>query len=247
MRTGMHNTPGETLVKLRHFLLLLSSVALLAAGCGSDSEDSKSDDKKMTKAEKAQAKDQEVKAENVEKAEKDFKKASDDVGACRNLAMAWIAKASPASSTDPKEPPKLPEDREESLEKAVGTLEDCVDIDKNDRDVKQMLASTYMATSNYDKATPLLESLAKTAKGQERANAYYAWGLAASNAQDYDAAVTAWTQFTKVAPKNDPRIKQVNQSIKALKAAAKAPKPAAETDAKSDDASSEDDSKDEDS
>lgn len=234
------------LVKLRHALLLLSSVALVAAGCGSDSDDSKSDDAKMTKQEQAAAKDAEAKAENVKDAEAAFEKADDDVGACRNLAMAWIAKASPASSTDPKEPPKLPEDREDSLKSATVTLEKCVEIDEKDRDVKQMLASTYMAQSDYDKATPLLEELASSAKGQERPNAYYAWGLAASNAQDYDEAITAWTTFTRVAPKNDPRIKQVRQSIAALRAAARAPKPDADA-APADDAESSDSADSEDS
>lgn len=238
----MH-TSGETHVKLRHMFLFLASAALLAAGCGSDSDDAKSDDSEpKTKADKALAADQEAKDEQVEKAKNAFEEADDDVGACRNLAMAWIAKASPASSTDPKDPPKLPEDREDSLEEAVGTLEGCVEIDEKDRDVQQMLASTYMATNQYDKAVPLLQKLAGSAKGPERANAFYAWGLAASNAQDYPAAIRAWSSFVKAAPKDDPRIKQVNQSIKALRAANK--QQAAAPAAASDDAAADDEAAD---
>ena len=89
-----------------------------------------------------------------------------------------------------------------------------------------MLASTYMATNKFDKATPLLASLAKTAKGAERANAYYAWGLAASNAQEYKNAITAWQTFLTLAAGTkpvDPRIAQVKSSIKALQQAAKNP------------------------
>ena len=226
-------------MKFRHALMLLVAGMLIVAGCGSDSDDTKSDDsKKMTKAEKAAAEDQENKTERVKEAEDAFDENSKDVGACRNLAMAWIAKASPASSTDPKEPPKLPEDRDKSLKKAVSTLEDCRKIDGKDRDVQQMLASTYMATNDYDQATPLLEQLAKSAKGTERPNAYYAWGLAASNANEYGDAITAWQMFIRLAPDKDPRIAQVRQSINALKAAQKQPKAQTTT---TDDADSGDD------
>ncbi len=230
-------------MKFRHALMLLVAGMLVVAGCGSDSDEKKSDDtKKLTKQEQAAKEDQENKTKRVDEAEDEFKKNSKDVGACRNLAMAWIAKASPASSADPKEPPKLPEDREESLDKAVSTLEDCVKIDGKDRDVQQMLASTYMATNDYDQATPLLKQLAASAKGDERPNAYYAWGLAASNANEYDDAISAWTMFVKLAPKKDPRIAQVRQSISALKTAQKQ---AAATPAADDSADEEADSGDE--
>jgi len=210
-------------VKLRYGFLFLAAAALLATGCGGDG-DKKDSDKKLSKAEKAQAEDRDNKEKAVDRAEKAFEKDKKDVGACRNLAMSYVALASPASPTDPKEQVELPKDRDKSLDKSVKTLEVCVKIDDEDRDVKQMLASTYMATNKYDKASPLLEELAKSAKGQERANAFYAWGLAASNAQETDNAIEAWNQFVKLAPKKDPRIDQVKQSIKALKAAAKAPK-----------------------
>lgn len=218
-------------MKLRYAFLFLVSAALLAAGCGSDSKDSdKGDDAKpKTKAEKAQEKDRSVKEKSVERAKKDYEKNKDDVGACRNLAMSYIALASPASSTDPKQPVELPKDRDESLKKATGTLEECAETDSKDRDVKQMLASTYMATQEYDKASVLLKQLASSAKGPERANAYYAWGLAASNAEDFDSAIEAWETFIELSPPKDPRIAQVRQSIKALKAAQAKPKAATTT------------------
>ncbi len=217
-------------MKFRYAVLFLASIALIATGCGSgDSKDSeKKEAKPQTKTEKAAAKDRDNKEAAVERAEKDFEKNKDDVGACRNLAMSYIALASPASATDPKTPVELPEDRDESLDKAVKTLEGCSKEDPKDRDVKQMLASTYMATNKYDKASPLLEQLARSARGQERPNAFYAWGLAASNAQDYDSAIEAWETFIELSPPKDPRIAQVRQSIKALRAAKAQPAPATE-------------------
>lgn len=223
-----HAISRETHVKFRYAVLFLASTALIATGCGSDSDskDSEKEAKPKTKVEKAAAKDRDNKEAAVARAEKDFEKNKDDVGACRNLAMSYIALASPASATDPKTPVKLPEDRDESLDKAVTTLEGCAKDAPKDRDVKQMLASTYMATNKYDKASTLLEQLARTARGQERPNAFYAWGLAASNAQDYDSAIEAWETFIELSPPKDPRIAQVRQSIKALRAAKAQPAPA---------------------
>lgn len=228
-------------MKLRYAVLFFASIALIATGCGSDSEDSKKQEAKKpeTKAEKAAAKDRDNKEDAVARAEKDYDKNKDDVGACRNLAMSYIALASPASATDPKTPVELPEDRDKNLDKAVKTLEDCSKEDPKDRDVKQMLASTYMATNKYDKASPLLEQLARSSKGQERPNAFYAWGLAASNAQDYDAAIEAWETFIELSPKKDPRIAQVQQSIKALRAAKAQPAPTPAPETESEDAGDE--------
>jgi tetratricopeptide (TPR) repeat protein len=210
-------------VKLRYAVFFLALLALLASGCGSDDKKSDSDTKKdkPSKAEKAAQVDRSNKEKAVKEAEKAFDKKDDDVGTCRNLAMSYVALASPASTGDPKNPPKVPEDRDKSMKKAIDTLEQCQKLDPKDRDVKQMLASSYMGTNKYDKAADLLEDLAKTSKGAERANSYYAWGLAASNAQHIDEAIGAWNTFLELAPKNDPRIKQIRQSITALKAAQK--------------------------
>lgn len=209
-------------MKIRNVMLLLGVLVLLVAGCGSDSKSKSGDEKPATKAEKERAKDAKVKATNVKKAEKAFKKDSKDVGACRNLGMAWISKASPASVTDPKAKVVPPKDREKSLKQAISVLEDCRDLDENDRDVKIMLSSVYMSAGKQEKAIPILRSLAKSAKGAERPNAYYSWGLAANNAQDYNEAIEAWSSFVRIAPKSDTRVKQTKQSIKALKAAARA-------------------------
>ncbi len=216
-------------MKLRYAALFLASASLIATGCGSDSKDSdtKKDSKPKSKAQAAMDKDMSNKKQAVERAEKEYEKSKDDVGACRNLAMSYIAIASPASAPDPKTPVELPKDRDESLDQAVKTLEGCAKTDAKDRDVKQMLASTYMATSKYDKAAPRLKQLATTAKGDQRPNAYYAWGLAASNAQDFDAAIQAWQTFIDLSPAKDPRVAQVQQSIKALRAAKAQPKAAA--------------------
>jgi tetratricopeptide (TPR) repeat protein len=216
-------------------------MALVAAGCGSGGDDDKKDAKKdkPSKAEAAQIADRANKEKTVKQAKKAFKDADKDVGSCRNLAMAYVSLASPASTGDPKNPPKVPEDRDKNMKKAIATLEKCRDIDPKDRDVKQMLASSYMGTNNYDKAAKLLEELAKSSKGEERPNAFYAWGLAASNAQQLDDAISAWNQFLALAPARDPRIPQIKQSIKALQAAKKQPKaeatPAASDESKDDD------------
>lgn len=209
-------------MKLRYgtiVVVALMASSLLAAGCGSSKDDSKKDGKTTT-AEKAS----QSKRDALDKSKAAFKK-DRTVDNCRNVAMNYIAVASPEAPKNPKDAPKLPKDRDKNLKNAVSTLEECVKIDKANRDVKQMLASTYMATGKYQKAADLLEDIARTAKGQERANAFYAWGLAASNASDYKSAVSAWQTFASLAPRNDPRVKQVRQSIKALSAAAKATPP----------------------
>jgi cytochrome c-type biogenesis protein CcmH/NrfG len=211
--------------------VFLACLALVVAGCGSDDKDSKKGgsakkDTKLSKTEQAAATDRDNKEDSVSKAQKAFKKDPKDVGACRNLAMAYVALASPASTTDVKNPPPLPKDRDKSLKKSVSTLEDCTDIDPKDRDVKQMLASTYMATNKYEKASTLLKELAGSATGEGKANAYYAWGLAASNAQQLDDAITAWQKFVDLSPAKDPRVAQVKQSIKALQDAQKQKKAA---------------------
>ena len=229
-------------MKLRIGFLLLLAMALIAAGCGDDDKDSKKDDKKSGKQTESQ-KIETAKRDALDDAKKAFDKKKTDVNVCRDLAMRYIAVASPESTNDPKKAPELPKDRDKSLKGAVNTLESCTKIDNKNRDVKQMLASTYMATGKYDKAAPLLKELAGSAKGQERANAYYAWGLAASNATDDPSAIKAWQTFATLAPAKDPRIAQVKQSIKALQAAKSAPKPAAKADDegdKSDDKGSDD-------
>lgn len=209
-------------MKLRYGLVFLASLSLVAAGCGGS--DSKSSDTKKSST-KTSAADKVVqqKQDALDDAKKAFGKKKSDVNLCRDLAMKYIAVASPESTGDPNKAPKLPKDRDKNLKGAVSTLEDCQKIDTRNRDVQQMLASTYMATNQYDKAVPLLKQLATTSKGPERANSFYAWGLAASNAQDYAGAIQAWTQFTKLAPPKDQRVPQVRQSIKALQQAQKNP------------------------
>lgn len=224
-------------MKLRIGLIFLVSAALIAAGCGSDDTDSKPGSKK-DKAGSGKMSTADKMVAGKEKAVADAMKAFDDkpqdINLCRDLAMKYVALASPESTGDPKKAPEMPKDRDKNLGKSVKTLEGCTKIDGKNRDVKQMLSSTYMATGKYDKAAVLLEDIAKTSKGAERANAYYAWGLAASNSQDIDSAIEAWKVFVTAAPAKDPRIVQVRGSIKALQAAKKNPAPAATPAAASD-------------
>lgn len=232
-------------MKLRFGFLFLSCAALIAAGCGGgdggngngngDSGKSAKKDK-PSKAEAAAATDRDNKEEAVDRNVKAFEKDDTDIGACRNLAMSYVALASPASTGDPDNPPTPPKDREKSMKKAKETLEQCRDLAPRDRDVQQMLASTYMGLNEYDKATELLAQLARTSKGDQQANSYYALGLAASNAQQLDQAITAWQRFVALAPPKDPRVPQIRQSIRALQAAKRQPQPAAEPAADGEDA-----------
>jgi tetratricopeptide (TPR) repeat protein len=210
---------GDTLVKLRSGLAFLMIAAVVAAGCGSDDDTKeKKSSAKPTAAETVLA----SKKEAVSKAEKAFDKDGNDVDACRNLAMSYVALASPESTGDPKKAPEPPKDREKNLKKSTATLEKCTKIAPKDRNVQQMLASTLMAQGQYEDASPLLESLAKSAKQPEAANAFYAWGLAASNAMDTDDAITAWRRFIALSPKDDTRIAQVRGAIKSLEASRRA-------------------------
>lgn len=232
-------------MKLRIGFAIVMAAALVTAGCGSssDSKDSKkSSSKKDTKQTPAQEQVA-AKSDALAAAKKAFDKKSTDVDLCRDLAMKYIAVASPESTGDPKVAPKQPKDRTKNLKNASKTLEGCTKIDGKNRDVQQMLASTYMALNQYDKAAPMLKALAGSAKGAERPNAYYAWGLAAGNAMDYADAIKAWQTFVDLSPRKDPRVAQVKQSIAALKVAQKQPAPkaaATNTDTKSSDTKSGD-------
>ncbi|MCW2971917.1 MAG: hypothetical protein JWN72_190 [Thermoleophilia bacterium] len=221
---GAVNGYGRTHVKLRFGFALLLVGALIAAGCGSDSKDSK--DKGSTKTtattkSTSTATDTEDKDKALASAKKAFAKKSGDIDLCRDLAMKYISVASPTSSTDPKVAPKQPKGREKNLKSAVKTLKTCQQIDTKNVDVKQMISSAYMALNQYDDAAPLLEEIAKGSKGDSAPNAYYAWGLAAGNAQNYDDAIAAWTKFVTLSDPKDTRVAQVQQSIKALKLAKK--------------------------
>src|SRR5687768_10427568 len=92
-----HLTGDRTIVKLRSALPLLLAAAVAVAGCGSDDKDSKDKDSKdKPKVSAAVEKDMENKQEALDEAKKEFEKNDNDAGACRNLAMAYIAIASPA-------------------------------------------------------------------------------------------------------------------------------------------------------
>lgn len=213
-------------MKLRFGIALLACAALVASGCGGDGDGGKGDGDgakggKGGKAAAAFEKDRKSKESKLEKVKKEYEKDDDDIGACRNVAMQYVALASPPPPVDPKTPSERPKDAEKMLSKAVDTLKDCQKIDEDDRDVKQMLATAYMGRGDYDEAADVLGELATSAKGDQRANAFYAWGLASSNAQNLDDAISAWQRFVDLSPKNDPRVPQVKQSIKALQQAQK--------------------------
>lgn len=205
-------------MKLRFGFALLLVGALIAAGCGSSGDSKKSSTKtaSSTSSQKTTVADKKAALADAKKA---FAKKSGDIDLCRDLAMKYIAVASPESSSDPKVAVKQPKGREKNLKSSVKTLKKCVQIDTKNLDVQRMLASAYMALNQYDDASPLLKAIAGASKGAERPNAYYAWGLAAGNAQNYDDAIKAWTTFVQLSPATDTRVAQVKQSIVALKQA----------------------------
>lgn len=224
-------------VKVRHALLLVAIAALLGAGCGKDeAKGSASSDSKDTKAKPAKQsagdKVVEQKQQAVQAAGEAFDKKPKDANLCRDLGLKLIALASPESTGDPKKAPEIPKDREKNLKKATDVLETCHELAPKDAGITSMLASVKMAGGEYKDASTLLGQLAKGTP--KDANAFYAWGLAASNATDYATAITAWTKFAQLADPKDPRVSQVRQSISALKAQekqAKASPPAAAPDA----------------
>lgn len=189
-------------------VVALLALALIAGGCGSDGDSAKE------KSSATKAKDPKVR--QVADAEDAFDKAPRDLNACKNLALSYVALASPTSSGKPNEPVKPPKDREKNMKKAQETYATCRQLAPKDVDVKRSLASTHMALGEYDKASPLLEEVAKQAKNQP--NDYYAWGLAASNARDTKGTIEAWEAFLRFVPKGDPRIVQVRRSLELLKA-----------------------------
>jgi tetratricopeptide (TPR) repeat protein len=205
-------------------LTVLLALSLVAAGCGSDGDDGDSGDKKGSTASK-ESKDPKVR--QVAESEDAFEKEPQDVNACKNLALSYVALASPTSSGKANEPVEPPKDREENMKKAADTYEQCRQLAPKDVDVKRSLASSYMSVGDYEKATPLLEEVAKQAKNQP--NDYYAWGLAASNARDTKSTIEAWEAFLRFVPKGDPRIVQVRRSLVLLRQEQKGGAPKAAT------------------
>lgn len=185
-------------------LVVVMAAALVASACSSSDE----------KAKTGLAALKGIKGDSVRRASKDFDKNAKDINACRNLAQAWIAYASPDAPTKAGEPVKPPSDRNKSLGKAATTLETCVKLDAKDESSRQMLASTYMGLSKYDKAAPLLREIAVAHKTD--ANSWYAWGLAESSALNPAKTVEAWKLFVKYADKGDTRVKPTQQQIAAL-------------------------------
>jgi predicted Zn-dependent protease len=198
-------------------LVVLVAAALVAAGCGSKDKKDSSNKKSGSSSSLSG-----VKGKQVKEAEKGFDKQPKDVNACRSLAQSWIAYASPDAPKKAGDPIKVPKDRDKSLGKAADVLEKCMEIDPKDESTKQMLASTYMGLSKYDKAAPILHDIAKAHKND--ANAWYAWGLAESSAGNPDKTIEAWQLFLKYAPKTDTRIAPTKQQIKALQTQVKATK-----------------------
>lgn len=193
---------------------------VIAAGCGSSSKDSNSDSASTSTKVLIG-----VKGKQVKDAQKSFDKSPKNIDACRSLAQSWIAYASPDAPKKAGQAVKIPKDRNKSLKQASQILEKCRELAPKDEFVTQMLASTYMAQGKFDKAAPILKNIATTQKNN--ANAWYAYGLAESSAGNTAATIAAWKKFLDYAEKNDPRIKQTQQSIEALTAEAK--KPAATT------------------
>jgi tetratricopeptide (TPR) repeat protein len=185
--------------------LLLAASLMLLASCSSDSDSKKSDSKKSD----------DPRAKQVASAEEAYDAKPKDINACRNLGASYVTAGSPMSTGKKGEVPEIPEDRNEWLEKAAKVYEDCLELEGNNLDVKQSLASTYMGLSKYEDAAPLLEEIAKERKTD--ANSYYQWGLAASNARNTKDTITAFELFVKYAPKGDQRVKQIKESIKLLK------------------------------
>lgn len=210
---------GDAFVKVQMrgiaMVLAVAAVGLVAAGCAGGSKDSKKDSSALTG----------VKGDSVKRAQKDFDKNPKDINACVNLGQSWIAYASPDAPKKAGDPVKPPKDRMKSLGKAATTLETCTKLDAKSEAAQQMLASTYMGMSKYEKAAPILHDIAIAHKTD--ANAWYAWGLAESSALNSAKTVEAWKQFIRYAYKADTRVKPTKEQIKALEAEIAAKKKAA--------------------
>lgn len=188
-------------------LLVLLAAAVLVAGCEFD----RGGDKKSSTTKK----EQDPKVRQVAQNEEAFEDSPDDVAACRNLALSYVALASPTSTGKKGEQVEPPKDREKNMKKAADTYEKCLELAPKDIDIKRSLASSYMALGDYEKAAPLLKEVAE--QGKNNPNDYYAWGLAASNARDTAGTIEAWERFLETAPDNDPRVKQVRTSLQLLR------------------------------
>lgn len=189
-------------------VLAIAAVAL--SGCGSEAKEK---DEKKEKVNKVLV----AKEKSVASAEARVKKNPKDPDALSELARAYLALASPESAPKGGKPPKTPENRDELLQKAADTLEDLRKIKPKDEVVINQLATTYMGLGNYDKALPLRRQLSND--NPKDATAAYAWGLTASAANNTKETITAWERFLAVAPKTDPRYKNVKAQVAALKKA----------------------------
>lgn len=197
-------------------LLALCTLAPMVAGCSfGDSGDSS--------AEKAAAADRSRKQREVSKARSALRKDPEDADACRRLAAAYLALASPVPQAGKNVSMTMPKDRDESLSDAIDTLRDCLKADDGDQDARQMLASALMETGGYGEAARLYRALARSSTGAQRADAYYGLGVASSNLRDFTGAIAAYERFVATAPKSDSRVISVRLSIASLRQAMKQP------------------------
>lgn len=131
-----------------------------------------------------------------------------------DLGAGYQSLTQPPDPTEAEPEPEPPAGAERNTQKSLEAFELLYQIDKDDDDSLQFLASAYAGQGKYEQALPLFKLL--TEQNPEDQDLLYAYASIAQSASKNTVAIAAFKRFIKLAP-DDERAEVAKASIKTLK------------------------------